>query len=227
MNRYKAILFDLDDTLLNRDHAVDELFLKVLAECYMDVNQSLKENMNEKFKDFDRRAYGDNDKTKVLAPLFEEFPPRKRLTESGIQEFWNHHFPLCFTIEAELLDVIRTLKEKVKVAIITNGSTARQKAKVKNTKLDDIFEVIIISEEAGCRKPDERIFKLALDRLNVQPEDTLLVGDDLQKDISGCQNVNIKGVWFNPYRIENNTEIQPFAEIQSLSELFSIIEANT
>ena len=49
----------------------------------------------------------------------------------------------------------------------------------------------------GFSKPDKRIFELALNKLNLQPENTLFVGDDLEKDIAYPQNINIKGVWFN------------------------------
>lgn len=110
---------------------------------------------------------------------------------------------------------------QVKVAIITNGSTQRQKAKIINTNLNSCFDIIIISEEVGFSKPDKRIFELALNKLNVQPEAALFVGDDIEKDIGGCQNANIKGIWFNPHMIKNNTEIKPYAEINSFNRLLS------
>jgi FMN phosphatase YigB (HAD superfamily) len=53
-----------------------------------------------------------------------------------------------------------------------------------NTRLESCFDTIIISEEVGFSKPDKRIFELALHKLNVQPEDALFVGDDLEKDIA-------------------------------------------
>ena len=110
---------------------------------------------------------------------------------------------------------------QVKVASITNGSTQRQKAKIINTNLNSCFDIIIISEEVGFSKPDKRIFELALNKLNVQSEAALFVGDDIEKDIGGCQNANIKGIWFNPYMMNNDTEIKPNAEINSLEKLLN------
>lgn len=49
------MLFDLDDTLLNRDKAVDTLFLFVLEKCYEDVSDTVKNNMLQKFKEFDKK----------------------------------------------------------------------------------------------------------------------------------------------------------------------------
>ena len=118
---------------------------------------------------------------------------------------------------------LKSNKKHCKVGIITNGSTQRQKAKIFNTNLNKYFETIIISEEVGFSKPDKRIFELALNKLNLQPENTLFVGDDLEKDIAGPQNANIKGVWFNPQKIKNTTKIQPYAEINTLDSLLSYV----
>ncbi|WP_459502916.1 HAD family hydrolase [Bacillus sp. C1] len=215
------MLFDLDDTLLNRDKAVDTMFLIILEKFYEDVKYSLKNEMLQKFKEYDKRSYGHSDKTKVLESFFDEFPPKYRLPSNYIQDFWNHNFPRCFSINQNTMNIINTIKMQVKVAIITNGSTQRQKAKIMNTHLNSCFDTIIISEEVGFSKPDKRIFELALNKLNVQPEAALFVGDDIEKDISGCQHANIKGIWFNPHMIKNDTEIKPYAEIHSFDSLLS------
>jgi putative hydrolase of the HAD superfamily len=107
----------------------------------------------------------------------------------------------------------------MKLAIITNGNTHRQKAKIMNTCLHECFDVILISEEAGVSKPDKLIFQLALNKLQVHPEDALFVGDNLEKDIGGSQRAGLKGIWFNPRGMENDSDVKPDNEIQSLNEL--------
>ncbi|MED1116873.1 HAD family hydrolase [Bacillus paramycoides] len=216
------MLFDLDDTLLDRDKAVVKLFSIILEKYYGDVKQhAAKNEMLQKFKEYDKKSYGHNDKVKVLELFFDEFPPKYRLPSNYIQDFWNNNFPHCFSINQHTINIINTIKLHIKVGIITNGSTQRQKAKIINTNLNSYFDTIIISEESGFSKPDKRIFELALNKLNVQPEDTLFVGDNLEKDIGGCQNANIKGIWFNPNIIKNNTDTKPYAEITSFDSLLS------
>ncbi|KXY38728.1 MULTISPECIES: HAD family hydrolase [Bacillus] len=215
------MLFDLDDTLLDRDKAVDNLFLLVLEKCYEDVSDTDKNNMLQKFKEYDKREYGISDKTIVLESLFDEFAPKYRLPRNYIQDFWNENLPKCFSIDQNTILFLNHIKRHFKVGIITNGSTQRQKAKIMNTGLNEYFDTIIISEEVGFSKPDKRIFELALNKLNVQSEDVLFVGDDLEKDIAGCQNANIKGIWFNPNVIKNNTDTKPYAEITSFDNLLS------
>ncbi len=219
----KAVIFDLDETLLNRAIAVEQMFFMILEKCYEDVKNSLKNEMLKKFKEYDKESYGDNDKTKVFESFFNEFPPKYILPRNESQDFWNNNFPHCFTINQDIINLINTIKGQVKVAIITNGSTLRQKAKISNTNLNSCFDTVIISEEVGFSKPDKRIFDLALNKLKVQPEDALFVGDDLEKDICGCQNANINGVWFNPRGTKNPTEIKPYAEINSLNSLVNYI----
>lgn len=221
MSSYKAVLFDLDDTLLDRDNAVDKLFFIMLEKCYEDINDSIKREMLQKFKEHDKRNYGQKDKTKVLEAFFDAYPPKYRIPHNDIIAFWNKHFPYCFSVNEDRINIVNEIKSQVKVAIITNGTVHRQKAKIMSTNLHHYFETIIISDEVGVSKPDKRIFELALNMLNVQPEDTLFVGDDLERDIGGCQNANIKGIWFNPGRIKNVTEIKPFAEIDTFDQLLS------
>ena len=84
---YKAMLFDLDDTLLDRDKAVEALFLIVLEKCYENVDGAAKSNMLQKFKEYDKREYGISNKTTVLESLFDEFTPRYRLPRNYIQDF--------------------------------------------------------------------------------------------------------------------------------------------
>ncbi|WP_226671150.1 HAD family hydrolase [Metabacillus litoralis] len=217
------MLFDLDDTLLNRDEAVDKMFFIILEKCYGDVKHSVKTEMIQRFKEYDKESYGYDDKTIVFKSLFDEFPPKYRLPHNNIQDFWNTNFPQCFLINQNIINLLNTLKSQVKVAIITNGSTQRQKAKLMNTNLNSFFDVILISEEEEISKPDKRIFELALDKLNVHHEDALFVGDDIEKDIGGCQNANIHGIWFNPHNIKNHTDIKPYAEINYLDRLLSYI----
>lgn len=223
MKSCKATIFDLDDTLLNRDQAVDKMFSTILETCYEGGEHSTENKMLKMFKEYDKRDYGNGDKSKVFESLFDEFPPKYTIPKDDIRDFWNSHFPDCFSVDQSTLSIVNTLKMHVKVAIVTNGSTHRQKAKIANTNLNDCFDTIIISEEVGFWKPNSRIFELALNKLHVQPEETLFVGDDIEKDIGGCQKANIRGIWFNPHMIKNDTEIQPYAEINSLDRLFDYV----
>ncbi len=61
------MLFDLDNTLLNRDEAVDKLFLRLVKMCYVDVEHAIKNEMRQKFREYDEKYFGKSDKTDVVA----------------------------------------------------------------------------------------------------------------------------------------------------------------
>lgn len=87
LNVFKAMLFDLDNTLLNRDEAVDRLFFKVVKMCYRDVDHTLKNEMRQQFKVYDGKYFGQRDKTDVIASFFDEFPPQHGMPNHAIQDF--------------------------------------------------------------------------------------------------------------------------------------------
>lgn len=119
MKGYEAVLFDLDDTLLNREKAVDGMFFIILEKCYANVKLSTKKYMLQKFREYNKKCYGINDKTTVLDSLFDEYPPMCRLSHNTIQNFWNDHFPNCFTIDQYIMKIENIIKRNCKVAIIT------------------------------------------------------------------------------------------------------------
>lgn len=65
----------------------------------------------------------------------------------------------------------------LKLAIVTNGSSPVQSAKIQALGISEYFDAIVISEAEGVSKPDRRIFDLALDRVGVTPAQAVFVGD--------------------------------------------------
>ncbi|MCL2771920.1 MAG: HAD family hydrolase [Oscillospiraceae bacterium] len=223
MNKIEAVMFDLDETLLDREKAVGIMFDVIIDKFYKntDITKKQYNNMLCEFKKYDNRGYGD--KTVVMDSLFNEFTPSFMISKTEFLDFWDRTFHKCFSRDEERINTVIKLQEYVKTAIITNGSVKSQSGKIEYTNLDKLFEVIIVSDEVGIKKPDPKIFELALSKIDVLPENALFVGDDLKNDIYGCQNAGMLGIWYNPYNFKNDTDIKPFAEIHSFTELLSYI----
>jgi len=215
---FEAVLFDLDGTLLDRSRAADSMFLAVVGECYSGVST---EGMLHSFRKYDNNGY--SNKVEVLNSLFDEYPPDYRIPSPEIYDFWNARFIDFFSLEEGVLDTIRLIVSGVKTAIITNGYTKTQNAKIAKAGLDKIFDTVIISEEAGVKKPDPQIFNLALQKLGVSPQEALYVGDNLVNDVDGCQKAGMYGVWYNPEKLKNETDIVPFKEITDFSQILQMI----
>ncbi|MFC4735190.1 HAD family hydrolase [Bacillus daqingensis] len=217
MTAIKAILFDLDDTLLSRKEALHRFFLLVVEKGY--VEPAEEDAMWQAFQEEDAKWHGHADKTDVLRIFFERYPPGDYFDDQEYQQFWNDYFPSCYAVTDEVVDMLDTLKQQVHTGIVTNGVTKRQQAKLSVSKLERLVDEVVISEEAGVEKPDARIFQLALSRLNVQPHEAVFVGDDLKKDIAGSQSAGMRAVWYNPERLNNDTAINPDNEVQTWNEL--------
>ena len=110
---------------------------------------------------------------------------------------------------------------KVKMALLTNGAGDVQREKIKRFGLDRYFSVCLIEGEVGCGKPDQRVFKMALDKLDVRPNQAWMVGDDLERDIAGAQATGIFSIWhdYGKKGLPEDSPIMPDRIINNLTEL--------
>ena len=90
-------------------------------------------------------------------------------------------------------------------ALITNGPSDMQRAAVRQVGLEDTFQTIIVSgdEEVAVRKPNKRIFEIACERLRVKPENTLMIGDNLEADVRGALAYGMQAVWLGERNVED------------------------
>ena len=112
------------------------------------------------------------------------------------------------------------MKTKYTLHIITNGFEEVQHIKLAAADLKQYFDVVITSERAGIKKPNPKIFNFALSQAKTTEKESIYIGDDLEVDIIGCQNCEIKGVYFNPEKILHSEK--PSFEISCLSQLQEI-----
>lgn len=108
------------------------------------------------------------------------------------------------------LSTLNTLRASgVRLALITNGTSQGQRAKLARFHLTDYFEHILIDQELGFGKPDVRVFQHALSLLQLNSRDVWMVGDNLVWDIQGPQAIGIYAIWHD-YR---KTGLMPHASI--------------
>jgi putative hydrolase of the HAD superfamily len=86
-------------------------------------------------------------------------------------------------------------KNKIKLALITNGDPYTQRYKIKKFGLEKYFEQIIIEGEIGYGKPDMQIYHHALTSLNQTPKDVWMVGDNLEWDVEAPQKLGVFSIW--------------------------------
>lgn len=203
----RAVLFDLDDTLF--DHRLCARM--ALSELY------------GAHAAFQARAFDDFER--MHARFLEELHRRVIAGDLALDDARRERFRRLFAAVGEPADgevvaraaetyrlgykkvrqpvpgaaaLLRLVKERARVAIVSNNLLEEQQEKLRLCDLDACVDVLVVSEEAGVSKPDPRIFGIALERLGCEPEDTVMVGDSWAADVIGAISCGIRPIWFNP-----------------------------
>ncbi|UCZ55098.1 HAD family hydrolase [Bacillus shivajii] len=178
--------------------------------------------------------HNDFRKMKQIVPTYRKAAWTQGLIQLGIEdEDLGYELAERFPIERkknpfvyeESFKILDMLKENYKLLLLTNGSPDLQNTKLDITpKLVPYFDHIIISGAFGIGKPDPSIFEHALERMGIDKDEAIMVGDNLMTDILGASRVGMKSVWINREN-KDRTDIVPNFEIKHLEELLPILDS--
>ncbi len=129
-------------------------------------------------------------------------------------------------------ETLSELKRKgIKLGIITNTITSHEehvRLALRKIDVERYFDYIITSVDVGHEKPDERIFMTALRALRAKPDEAVMVGNRISRDIVGGNRMGMKTILFKWNRRYNeriaSQEEQPTRTIRSLRELPMVLE---
>jgi 2-haloacid dehalogenase len=130
----------------------------------------------------------------------------------------------CLSECAELIEdaaaVLQALRNKYRMAILTNGLQLVQRGRLERSAIRDCISEIVISEEIGAAKPAKEFFDAAFARLSHPlKEEVVMIGDNWASDIQGGSAYGIATCWFNPTGQARPNGLAPTCEIASLREL--------
>lgn len=257
----KAVLFDLDDTLLWDDRSVKEAFEATCkaasAKTGLDVQaleEAVRHEARELYQSYETFAFtkmiGINPFEGLWADFREgeqeEFRKLEQLAPGYRKEAWTRGLKALGVDDKELgaelaeqfpaerrkrpyiyeetFRILDKLKGQYKLLLLTNGSPDLQREKLAGVpQLIPYFDHIIISGEFGQGKPAAPIFLHALERLSIEPEDGIMVGDKLTTDILGANTIGMTSVWVNRHGMTRTDEIIPAHEIKHLEELLPLL----
>jgi putative hydrolase of the HAD superfamily len=230
----RAILFDLDDTILAYDAASTGCWEAACAHFAArlggvqphDVVVAIRRQSDWFWSDPERFRQGRLNlewaRQQVVSAVFAELGiPDDGLAidlsrlRTEIHEQRIAPFPGA-------IEVLRVLQfRKVRMGLVTNGASDKQRAKIDRYALAVFFDCIVVEGEFGRGKPDERVFRHALSQIGVPPQDAWMVGDNLLHDIAPAQALGMTGVWHD-HRGSGLPDQRPCAPdrvIRRLSEL--------
>jgi HAD superfamily hydrolase (TIGR01662 family) len=238
--RFEAIFFDLGNTLMYDKDPWDPIFPRADAAMRKTLEEAgypLAENAYGEFTTifdlyYHRRENTLKEETTVqlLRELMEAqdaSPPDPVLYAAMeamyaiTQENWY--------LEEDAIPTLEAMKEMgYRLGAISNAADDENVQELMDKgNLRPHFEFIISSAACGIRKPDARIFQLALDHFQVPPEKIVMVGDTLDADILGANCLGIYSIWINRRANdppEGELSIQPQAVISALSDLPKLLQ---
>lgn len=206
----KGILFDLYGTLIDieTDESLDEIYQAIshyltyqgvylsnwdVRERYYRIMKDQKEARGEEYPEIDVEAIWNElllregiksssirgQQAKVIAYIYRGIS-RKRLQ-----------------LYPNVREVLDELQASYCLALVTDAQSCFALPEMQAVGLQGYFRPVIISSHHGFRKPDSRLFEKALDKMDLEPSDVIVVGNDMFRDTYGAKSIGIKTIFFD------------------------------
>jgi putative hydrolase of the HAD superfamily len=240
MSPIKLIGFDLDDCLFDSSglsnrarikgiDAMIELGLKIDRQKAIILIQEIVEEYGSnssmhydyfirRLNEVERLSISSNEQYKYIAAAVMAYHAQKI-------NYIKLYDDVCATLQ-KLREI------SIKTAIITDGLPVKQYEKILRLELDDLIDLVVITDEIGIRKPNPQLFSYFLEKFKVKGYETIYIGDNVIKDIIPAKLNYIHSVYihrggkYDIQKIDENAPVdfKPDYEISNLSEIFPIIE---
>ena len=206
----KAIIFDLDNTLIDRQKAFKEM-LERKFHILFDDEELIQKMINDILK-------WDNNGTVERIDVFKKWAEIYHITKISPEQLdkeWSNESGSVAFLFDDVRDTLKKLKKKYKIAVLTNGNASSQRRKLNTINIYDLLDYSLVSSEYGVRKPDKKIFEYTAKQLDLKTEECSYVGDNYKIDILGSRNAGMLPVF-----ISRNNEIhEDVLCIQTINEL--------
>lgn len=222
------IFFDIDQTLINHQHAQDTavaLFLQKFFSLFPDSPEEFCKRwqavMEKHFTTFTRGEITFIEhRRRRMRELFQDYEPYLADDEADRRfAIYLQHYEENWTLFDDVLPCLNALSN-CRLGIISNGNTEQQTKKLCQTGIAERFDIVIVSEDVKVFKPNPDIFLRACRRAGVEARQCNYVGDSLQNDALGAEVVGMKGIWLNREGLSYH-QIAMTA-IESLDELVAV-----
>jgi len=186
-----AVLFDLDDTLLDRRRTLD----RYLADHALRAGLPAHVAAAYRTRFYELDACGYAPRANVFGQLCVEFPSLPS-ADTLVADYREHAFRRCEFMEGATDILAWCRRAGLARAIVTNGSSAIQRAKIDALALANLVDLAVVSGEEGIAKPETELFHRVAGRLGATPGACAFVGDNPHNDVDGARRAGMVAVWF-------------------------------
>jgi len=224
--KYKILLFDLDDTLL--DFAANEA--DSLSKLFQQHGYTFTDEVFRLYDSVNRQLWADYENgvielREVLNSRFSKTMSKLGASVDGTEwedQYREHLGNGCQLVEGAI-EVCQSLSETHRLYVVTNGVAKTQLKRLKQSGLYEYFEAVYDSQSIGFQKPAKGFFDYVMSNIkDFNKNEALIIGDSLNTDIRGGNLLGIDTCWMNPKLQKSSVEIQSTYTITRLDELYSI-----
>jgi putative hydrolase of the HAD superfamily len=230
----RALLLDLDDTILDDSSLVDDCWAQACASRADRLGdaqtaalvESIRRTSEWYWSDPERHRQGrlslDATRCEVVRLALAEIGLDDRPLAQEIGGEYARRRDVGMTPLPQAIDTVRWLRHAgCRLALLTNGGGPAQWAKIKRFGLAELFDIVLVEGDVGYGKPDPRIYVEALRALDAPPADAWMVGDNLEWDVVAPQKLGIRGIWIDARSagLPVNSLAKPDRIIRALREL--------
>jgi putative hydrolase of the HAD superfamily len=232
----KAILLDMDDTIIAFDHGIDlDRCWKSVCSRHLQLNDEQIDDVIMQIKRKAKWFWGDPVRHRIGRLDLDK--ARIEIVSAALHEANFHDISLAerialdygierndaVTLYPGAIETLQFLRELgIKLALITNGSASTQRKKIERFELAPHFDCILIEEEFGSGKPDQKVYLHVINQLGVNADETWMIGDNFEWEVVAPQKLDIKGIWINHKGLENRA-LEPFKTITTLSDIKNVL----
>ncbi|MBA4349441.1 MAG: hypothetical protein C0415_05575 [Thermodesulfovibrio sp.] len=229
----KAVFFDLYGTLIDIKTDEDEMWVYETLSRYLSYHSVFVKPYELKEAYFDAiqqhfnkstEKYPEADVYKIFSGIMHKYDGKKY--SSGIIIDTCVLFRTLtmrrFSVFEGVYKALESLNKKYKTAIISDAQWVFAEPEIAMLNLERFFKNIIFSSKFGFKKPDVRIFDLAMKSLGVVPEESVYIGDNPARDLIGAKNAGMKFILFRS-ECRSYNGFQPDRCFDNYSELEDIL----
>lgn len=232
--RLEGLCLDLDDTLLDDSGSVREAW-EVVVELAASrrgglapeaLRSAIARTTSRFWADPERHRWGRLDlpraRHEIVARALSEIGHEDAGVAAEAAALYTEHRSRSLRLIDGVLPVLERLRAAVpRLALVTNGAAAPQRAKIERFRLDRFFDHVQIEGEFGAGKPEARVWHHVLEALGVSAAASLMVGDNFECDVLGPLAVGMHAAWIDPTGAAQPPQPAPRAHLtlRSLHEL--------
>ncbi|MEK6757512.1 MAG: TIGR02253 family HAD-type hydrolase [Nanoarchaeota archaeon] len=220
----KAFLFDIDNTLID--------FMKMKrACCEAAISAMIDAGLKMSKKDALKLLYEIYETHGIESQrIFQKFTKKiygkenYKLISHGVLAYRKMRESYLVPYANVITTLIEIKKRGYKLAIVSDAPIMEAWIRIASLKLDDFFDVIITKADARKQKSFPAPFRVALKRLNIKPEEAIMIGDRIDRDVNTAKKLGIRTVYArygNEYPPKSGKSGADF-EINDIEELLSL-----